>query len=225
MNENEILSGECLIIAGGKENNISRIYSSKKYLEKVYVIACDKGCDYALKQGIPVNFACGDFDSASELTKKQLEKLCNVEVLPTHKDDTDLIHGIKHAVKLGFRKITVTCAGGGRYDHFISNIQALVFAKTEGGMGCEVSLYDDDNEIFILADETRIFDRKEKWSLTVLSFSNKSEGVTITGAEYEVQNALFTNKFPLGQSNGWKNDKVTVSVSNGILIVIMSKIP
>lgn len=213
---------ECLIIAGGKENDIFRLH--KPDMAGVYVIACDKGCEYALKQGIPVSYACGDFDSASDGALEQIKALCDVEVLPTHKDDTDLIHGIKHALNCGFNKITVTCAGGGRYDHFVSNIQALVFARKQGGPGTEVRYYDDENEIYVVADETVNFAKKEGWSLSVLAFSDKAEGVTISGAEYEVQNATFANEFPLGQSNGWKCDTVSVTVRKGILLVMMSKV-
>lgn len=216
-----ITNTECLIIAGGKENSLESFFEYGK--SKAFVIACDKGYEYALKQGIQPDYVCGDFDSCSEPAPSREKIPCGVEILPTHKDDTDLIHGIKYAIGRGFEKITVTCAGGGRYDHFLSNIQALVFAKTNRPE-CMVCLSDDENEITVLRDESFDFCRKEGWSLSVLSFSEVSEGVTIKGAEYEVENASLSSSFPLGQSNSFKDEKVSVTVRNGVLLVIMSKL-
>ena len=45
---------QCLIIAGGKENNLLSFYEKK--VDVPYVIACDKGYEYALKQGISVDY-------------------------------------------------------------------------------------------------------------------------------------------------------------------------
>jgi len=219
---------ECLIVAGGKENSISSVFPEG--FENVFVIACDKGFLYCKNQNIPVDYACGDFDSCSQDLLKEEKFPSGVEILPTHKDDTDLIHAIKYALSNGFQKIMVTCAGGGRTDHLFSNIQALVFAKTSGagensysGIS-EVSLFDDLNEIIVLQNEEKSIPRRPDYSLTVLSFSDKSEGVSISGAEYEVSEVTLTNCFPLGQSNEWKADSCSVSVRNGILLVIMSKV-
>ncbi|MCQ2596752.1 MAG: thiamine diphosphokinase [Treponema sp.] len=208
----------CLIISGGKENQIKGKFSEG--FENVFVIACDKGCEYAVKQNIPCDYVCGDFDSYKGPVP------VGAEVLPTHKDDTDTMHGIKKALEMGFREIILTCAGGGRTDHFISNVQALVYAKEEGSLssGVEVSLFDDENEIRILKNESAEFLRRKGFSFSVLSWSDKAEGVTISGAEYEVSDVCLTNSFPLGQSNEWKSDAITVSVKKGVLLVIMSKV-
>jgi len=221
------MKSECLIIAGGIENQICSFYPDG--FSNVFVIACDKGYDYAHKQNLPMDFVCGDFDSASSTIPSEKDFTCGVEVLPTHKDDTDLIYAIRYALKKGFSRITVTCAGGGRTDHFISNIQALVFAKgnAESEFPSEKSvirLLDDDNEVLVIKNESVVLPKRDGSSLTVLSYTDKSVGVTITGAEYEVSDAVFTNRFPLGQSNSWKNEQVTVSVKEGILLLIMSKV-
>lgn len=217
---------ECIIVAGGVENKITFPDSH----EKIYVFACDKGYEYCKNQKIPVDYVCGDFDSCRIEPPEPDEVSLGVEILPTHKDDTDLIHAIKFALKNGFSKLQVTCAGGGRMDHLFSNVQALVFAKTCGSEECvptekiQVSLYDDSNIIHVVKDEEFWLEKKDGWSLTVLSFTDKSEGVTIRGAEYEVSEITLSNGFPLGQSNEWKDDRCFISVKKGILLVIMSKV-
>ncbi len=216
------MKNECLIIAGGEENSLASFYPSG--FNSVYVIACDKGYEYASKQGIPVDFVCGDFDSCSLEIPSSSDVPDGVDVLPSHKDDTDLIHGIKHALLMQFSKITVACAGGGRYDHFLSNIQALVYAKEKSSGPVEIRLVDDRNEVFILKNESGLFPKRKDCSLSVLSFTDKSEGVSISGAEYEVSDVELLNTFPLGQSNSWKSDSVQVIVEKGILLVIISKL-
>lgn len=218
---------ECLLVAGGKENKIG--FKFPDGFENVFVVACDKGYEYCVKQNVPVDFLCGDFDSCELEIPESKTIPGGVEILPTHKDDTDLIYAIRYALKNGFQKIVITCAGGGRFDHFLSNIQAMVFAKTcgngeyEAKSKVEVCLYDDENEIYIIQDESIELQKQENRSLSVLSFSDRSEGVTIKGAEYEVSDVTLTNRFPLGQSNEWKDSCCRISVKNGILLIIMSK--
>lgn len=218
---------ECVIIAGGNENDVRKGFPLG--LENVFVIACDKGYEYALNQQIPVDYVCGDFDSCKKEIPSSQSIPCGVEVLPTHKDDTDLIHGIKFALNKGFEDITITCAGGGRWDHFLSNIQALVFAKQQiliksSGGNAKIRLFDDNNQVYVVQNEEILFPNVQGSSLSVLSFSDVSQGVTIKGAEYEISDFTLKNSFPLGQSNAWKDEKVSISVKNGTLIVIISKL-
>ena len=227
-NKNTDMKNECLLVAGGKENKIDLKFFHG--FENVFVIACDKGYEYCVKQNVPVDFLCGDFDSCSLEIPEEKTIPFGVDVLPSHKDDTDLIYAVRYALKNGFRKISITCAGGGRADHFLSNVQAMVFAKT-GGNGeyeienpVKISLYDDENEIFIIQNESIELRKKENSSLSVLSFSDKSEGVTIRGTEYEVFDVTLSNRFPLGQSNEWRDEICNISVKNGILLIILSKL-
>ena len=45
-------------------------------------------------------------------------------------------------------------------------------------------------------------------------------GVTIRGAQYELENATLSSGFPLGVSNRFIQKKTTVSVENGTLLLI-----
>lgn len=221
------MKNKCLIVAGGKENRIDNSFVEN--LDDAFVIACDKGYEYCRNQNVKVDFVCGDFDSCEIEIPSSDSIPFGVEILPTHKDDTDLIHAIKYALKNGFEKIFITCAGGGRVDHFLSNVQALVYAKTgddeiSENRNIAVFLYDDLNVIRVIKNEEIVLAPKAGWSLTVLSHTDKSEGVTIKGAEYEVSDVTLTNGFPLGQSNEWKNENVSIRVKNGILLIVMSKV-
>lgn len=207
------MENTCLIVSGGKENNIKSFFTEG--FDKLFVLACDKGFSYAVKQGIRCHFVCGDFDSYQGKIPD------NAEVLPRCKDDTDTMHGIKTALEKGFSNIILTCAGGGRVDHFISNLQALVYAKNHGA---SAMMYDDSNIIQVLKDESVDIPNKAGYSLSVLAYSDSCEGVSISGTEYEIQDAVLKNEYPLGQSNAWKEKKCRISVKKGILLVIMSRL-
>ena len=60
------------------------------------------------------------------------------------------------------------------------------------------------------------------FSISVLSLSDRCEGVSITGAKYPLQNVTVTNTFPVGISNEWEGD-ITISAARGILLVISAK--
>ena len=46
-----------------------------------------------------------------------------------------------------------------------------------------------------------------------------AEGVSIRGAQYEVENAVLTADFPLGVSNHFIGKSITVSVERGSLLL------
>ncbi|MEE1165781.1 MAG: thiamine diphosphokinase [Treponema sp.] len=201
--------GNCLIVAGGKESKIP-------HNDGDFVIACDKGLEYCLKQGIRPDIAVGDFDSFSG------EIPCNlfVEKLPREKDDTDTMHAVKKAIALGYTSFTLTCCLGNRLDHAFCNIQTLSFIKSQG---LDAKIIEDDEELFIIQNETRNIPPKDGFSLSVFSLSKKSKGVFIEGAKYNVSNFCFLADVPMGVSNEWQGN-CTIKVRKGRLLVILSRL-
>ena len=59
-------------------------------------------------------------------------------------------------------------------------------------------------------------------SLGVFSLSEISEGVSIEGAAYPLENGTLKNDFPLGVSNTALGSSVTVSVKRGVLLLVLS---
>ena len=60
---------------------------------------------------------------------------CKVEILPTHKDDTDMLAAIRKGLGLGYRQFQIYGGLGGRLDHTIANIQCLLFLHNRGAKG------------------------------------------------------------------------------------------
>ena len=197
----------CLIIAGGEFNKVDTA-------DYDYVIACDRGYDYALRMGITPDIVIGDLDSITSEIKAD----ANVIRLPAEKDDTDTMYAIKYATDKGCKILHVCCAFGGRFDHSIANLQAAAFAadrkvKTElSGVG---------TKLYVLRDESIELNKTDESYISVFALSDICEGVSLKGLKYELESAQLSNRYPLGVSNEWKDDICRIEVKKGILAVII----
>ena len=205
------MEGSCLIISGGDYSELP-----DSLLRVRYVIACDRGWQYAQKMNIEPDLIVGDFDSAP-----QPDSGVPIERFPTRKDDTDTMLAVRHALDLGYREIAVCCAFGGRLDHTFSNIQTGAFIAAHEGRAL---LIGKDTETYIFSCGQLILPRKDGWSLSVFALSDTCEEVTITGTKYTCEKVALTNAFPLGVSNTWESDTANISVGHGILMVMCSRL-
>lgn len=201
----------CIIISGGAYTTIP-----EKNV-KDFIIACDKGYDYAKKQNIMPNLIIGDFDSYEGELPAEVE----VMKFPPEKDDTDTMIALKTAIKRGFRSIYIYCAFGGRLDHLYANFQTVVYAAKQN-VRCQ--MIDTDNVVTAIQNSAIQLSKREGYALSLFSVSNKCSGVSVTGAKYPLENAELTNTFPLGVSNEWEEDVVNVEVKDGILLIILSRV-
>ncbi len=206
-----------IIISGGEKGGLdfSLSYKPEQYTT-TYVIACDKGYQYAKEAGIRPDLIIGDFDSY----EGELPKDIKVEQLPTEKDDTDTMHAIRNAVENESDCIIIACGMGGRLDHLLSNIQAARYAADHGAF---VIVAGKDTICYVLHDRTLLLDKNPEYSLSVLSLSDESR-VTIKGTKYEAENVVITADFPIGQSNEWQENKAEIAVFSGTAMVVTSKI-
>ena len=203
--------GLCLIISGGEYSPIFDISDID------YIIACDRGYEYAQKMGLKPDLIIGDFDSAPV-------PVTDIEVLqfPAHKDDTDTMLAVKYALDKGYDNIVICCAFGERFDHAFANIQTGAYIA---GRGALVRLTGAGTEAVIFKNSMHSVARKIGWSLSVFALSDKCEGVSIDGTEYTCSNISLSNTFPLGVSNAWNSESAQIEVKNGIVMVVQSKMP
>lgn len=199
----------CAIISGGDFSPLDCIENAD------FIIACDKGYEYAKFQNIVPDLIIGDFDSFSGNLPNEIKKI----TLPCEKDETDTMAAIDYAINHGFSKIILFCALGGRLDHLLGNLQSAAYAAKNG---LSVKISDENNEIFVFSNSEILLSKRENFSVSVISMTDKCENVSILGGKYTLKNAVLTNTSTLGISNEWVGD-ITVSVGNGILAIVMSK--
>ena len=78
---------------------------------------------YGVRTARLADLVVGDFDSYGGPVDPSLP----VSRMPAEKDDTDTLAGLKLGLARGYRDFVMVAAFGGRLDHTIANLQALVF--------------------------------------------------------------------------------------------------
>ena len=204
---------DCLIIAGCEFARLPEEWSGVPY-----IIACDKGYEYAPRLGLLPDIIIGDFDSApypSDTTVPVIK-------LPVRKDDTDTMFAVKYALEQGFSNIAICSALGGRVDHSFSNIQTALYIANRGGE-CHLAGADGAMISIFAGPATRSFPRREGFSFSVFSLTEKCSGVSIKGSSYDAEDIELAFDFPLGVSNSWSEDEIELSISSGIIMVITDR--
>lgn len=201
--------GLCVVVSGGEYCPLPEELRGADY-----VIACDRGWQYAQRMGLRPDWIVGDFDSAPPP-----ETDVSVTRVPTRKDDTDTMLAARQALALGYRDVAILCAFGGRLDHTLANLQTAAFLVTHGA---GVRLLGADTDALVFTGGTRRLPRREQRSLSLFALSERCEGVSIRGTKYECENETLTNSFPLGVSNVWASPEAEISVRSGILLVLQS---
>ena len=205
------MKGLCAIISGGEYSPMDDIKAAE------YIIACDRGYSYAKRSGIVPDLLLGDFDSYTG----KLPEGAAVERLPREKDDTDTMHAVRRALELGFTRISLYCALGGRLDHMLANLQAASYAAERG---VPVQLFSRGCEAYIFSGGSVRIPARAGCSLSVLSLSDRCTGVSITGVKYPVEHATITNRFPIGTSNEWRGE-AHISLESGIMAALLCRMP
>ena len=198
-----------LIISGGEYSPLN------DYREGDFVIACDLGYAHAKRLGIPVNLAMGDFDSyGGELSG------CEVYRCKPEKDDTDTMIAVKKALSLGYKRLSLRCALGGRLDHLIANLQTAAFAAEQGAV---LDIADERNFLLSLLPGENLIPKRQGCSLSFFALNGAAEGVSIEGAKYCLKDYRLQGSFPIGVSNEWEEAAVSISFKSGIVICVMSR--
>ena len=200
----------CIIISGGDFTPVSDLQPDD------FVISCDRGYPYCLELGIQPNLLISDFDSYSGPVSPDVP----THRYPSEKDDTDTMLAVRYAVDHSFEEIRLFCALGGRLDHTIANLQSLVFARKHG---VHAGIYSPQETVLVLQNEKISLPRREGWSLSIFAVDTVCTGVSLRGTKYPLENAMLSPAFPLGVSNQWAAPEAEISVQDGVLMVVLSK--
>lgn len=158
-----------------------------------FVIAADKGYEYALQLGISPDLIIGDFDTAT-LPTFHLDHT-KLITLPTEKDMTDTEAALDIAATKQPSSIAILGGLGGRFDHTMGNIALL--SKYD----LPITIKDEKNSVSLLRPG-RYFVAKGGYKyISLIPFSSVVSGLSISGAKYNLENATLTHDNTLGISN------------------------
>lgn len=185
-------------------------------------IGIDYGTLMLIDHDIRPIAAFGDFDSVSEPELERIEAVIDVEYLPAEKNETDLEVGIQYASGLGYDKVYIHGATGGRLDHFLGNLQTLLHPDVLLSPS-EFIMVDAYNEIQVLPAGTHIIEKSA--DKKYVSFIPVSDGVilTIEGLKYETDRLEVNMGYTRTVSNEFVTDRAEIVVEQGMVYMIQSK--
>lgn len=204
------MKGICYIVGAGEDYGLDFAPGAEDC-----VIACDGGYAALQAASIEPDVILGDFDSLGYVPQGR-ELVC----LPTEKDDTDTWAAVECGIQKGYRIFRLYGCTGGRVDHTLANIQTAA-AVAQRGMECLI--FDKTQIITAICNGTIRFDAEHTGYLSVFSYSDRCEGITLKGLKYELTDAVLTNSHPLGVSNEFLGCSSSVTVENGTLVLVYDR--
>lgn len=204
---------KCMIITSYLEGSLTELMNG---FEPDLILCADGGYDHAIEAGIIPDFLIGDFDSL----KGHIRSGTEIIKVPAEKDDTDTGLCVQAALDMGGTDILILGGMGGRFDHAAANIQVMAGAAPKLK---RIAMADYKNYCTVLCSSSRTFPKKKNQHLSVLSLSDISTGVSISGVQYPLSDYTLYNTFPLGISNEYIDEHAQISVKNGTLLVILSE--
>lgn len=248
MNNILVCMKECIIITAYIEGNIREIIDVRAdgSLDGSLIICADAGYEKALAEGIRPDIIMGDFDSMDGALPDDIETF----TFPARKDYTDTGLALKYALDNGYERVTVIGGIGGRLDHTIANIQDIVSFSQKGlriimrDSRNQLSVLDSGNymifpdgqivsdqfssfgfssdELFDVDHEGRTAKAKRDMAANISLFAYSSEAVvSISGVGYPISHHMLTNTYPLGVSNEFTADYATLTIHEGIVLLLL----
>ncbi len=195
----------------------SKEYYLKVLNENIGDIYCADGGAYLLeKLDLIPKEIWGDFDSISEdILKKYEEKEVIIKRFPKDKDFTDGELILQHISKKNYDKIIVIGGLGGRKDHELTNLNLMFKFKN-------LFFITEEEEIFAIDRYKEFIEEKGK-TISFIPFSEKVEGLTLTGFKYPLENYTLHQGDTICMSNIAIDDKAIISFKNGKILGIIIK--
>ncbi|GHU62081.1 thiamine pyrophosphokinase [Clostridia bacterium] len=196
-----------------------------------YVCCADGGYARCLAEGIRPDIVIGDFDSEDPGAVRAAG--IAVETYPADKDETDTLLCVKYGLASGYTRFTIVGGLGGEFSHTMANLQTLSFLTD---LECEAEIVTARERLFMADGEAvrvgfepkpeapAVFRGRPGAKFSVFSYAERSSGVVIQNAKYELEDAVLTQSYPIGARNEFVNEKdVTASVHFGRLLIVAER--
>ena len=205
----------CVIVGGGDFDGIDELPGERDLL-----IAADRGYEYIEKLGLKPDIVVGDFDSCSVKPEAEGTERMEIITLPAEKDITDMHAAVTLGEKRGYWNFHIYGGGGGRPDHTMANIQLITYLAECRKFGY---IHHKNTIMTVIRNCQFNLPNNSSGYVSVFSLSEVSNGVSIRGLKYELENERLNNAYPLGVSNEFTGRPAYVDVRDGTLLLIWEK--
>ena len=201
----------CVIFGGAAIGNYQVLRTALRTDD--YMIFCDSGLKHSEALGIPPDLIIGDFDS-HENPHLPAETI----ILPHEKDDTDTAFAVKEALRRGFTDFLLCGAIGARMDHTLVNVSMLFLIEKAGA---HALIRDDYEEMELISEGCGAYIPDSYPYFSLVTLNGPAEGVSISGALYNLDNAHIDVLDPYATSNEvLPGETAHVTVQSGTLLLI-----
>jgi thiamine pyrophosphokinase len=143
----------------------------------------------------------------------------HLEIYPPWKNETDLDLAIRAAQQAGAIEMIILGALGGRWDQTLANVLLLAHPDFAN---LSLRLVHEQDTLWVVRDQTVVCGQPGD-RVSLLPLAGNAQGVTLTGLEYPLHNSTLPFGATLGISNTLSAPEASISVRNGILLVIHSQ--
>jgi thiamine pyrophosphokinase len=209
---------KAVIVAGGEPHPADRAQLADADL----LVAADAGAGWLVDQGLTPHWVVGDMDSVSPDLLAQLEaRGVTIERHPTDKNASDVELALDRAVAAGADELVLIGAlGGERLDHELAN---LMLAADEAWTSAprDLSIVRGPTRMRVLRGGGRLDLRgAEGDTATLLPLAGDAVGVRTRGLRYVLNGETLRLGRSRGLSNVVEHAPASVSLENGMLLVI-----
>ena len=210
-----------LILLGGE-------FPPPEWVKSLYqpsdaIIAADRGFLLAKRCDLPVQVLLGDFDSLSPQELASVPAGAAVRRFPVDKDFSDGELALSEAHSLGLQEVIFLGALGGRLDHCLFNVIALLQGADE--LGIKASLAHPGTRVFqAAAGEALDFSAYRGWMLSLITL-DATATVDLEGTLYSLQRAQIKRSSTLCLSNRVDSSPAGLRVHSGRVLAILSSAP
>lgn len=188
------------------------------------VIASDGALDHALAAGVHPSVLVGDLDSVSPDALDWAEQHATIDRFDPDKDHTDTELALRRAADLNPTRLVLLSGGGDRLDHTLAAITALGHRSLTsiptidawwGGQRLRILHGPGRTTLCLPVGST----------VSLIALHGLCTGVTISGVRWPLEAADVAPGRGLGISNETTEPTVAISISTGVLTVVIPDMP
>jgi thiamine pyrophosphokinase len=183
-----------------------------------HLIGADGGTRHILALALTPDAVVGDLDSLeAESIAELIDRGVDIERYPTAKDQTDLELAIERGLRAGAEEILLLGALGGRLDQTIANL--LILAQRNWPVPLRLA---EGNQLAqVLRSGGRLTLHAAPGStVSAIPLSATVTGITYSGLEYPLHDATLPIGSTRGVSNAVASLPATISIKEGVLLVV-----
>lgn len=188
--------------------------------EQDFIICADGGARHALRLNLIPDVVVGDFDSLPPRIKKKLSTTKTVFIeYPKEKDETDSELALSYAVKNGYVDFLVIGMVGSRIDHMLAT---LLHYASHPQKRISVRIVEENQDLYIVHTSLTIMGNVGEY-VSLIPLLGDAIGIVTRGLKYALSSDTLSFGSTRGISNEFTSKTVTVSVTNGILLVVHTR--